>query len=118
MKDIPMPQTFDAAGVIAALGPKIYIALAIVLTPEGMHADDKSLAKVEEDLYGHIKLPTVQQVIADFFELGPAESLFDRLTEMLQHVQVLIKLARTNSDASQFENILSLVNDGLRRCKN
>ncbi len=94
----PMPQTFDAAGVIASFGPDIHKALAIALTPEGMRPKDKDLPEIEEKIRWSIEIPEMIRAVEDFFELSPLHLLFEMLTETMQRVSTIIQQAKAAED--------------------
>jgi hypothetical protein len=98
---LPMPKEFDVPGVIAAFGPHIHKALAIALTPEGMHPKDKDLEATAEEIEWSIDLPTIQAAVTDFFVLSPLRSLFADLTKMLEGVRAMIDEAQRLETASR-----------------
>jgi hypothetical protein len=72
----------DPLSLIAALGGSLPEAMAIVLTPEGVHPADKDLDAVRRELYD-MAPDTAIQVVSDFFVCNPLPSLLERLAGLI-----------------------------------
>lgn len=80
--------TFDAAAgvaaIVSALGDRLPLALAVVLTPEGSSPRGKDLPALADEIEFGISPDQVLEVIEDFFGCNPVASLLERLTGMMQ----------------------------------
>ena len=72
---LTLPAQFTPAGVIAAIGERLYPALAVVLTEEGQPLSGKDLSALGEAIKWAIEPETAVEVIADFFDCNPIASI-------------------------------------------
>lgn len=70
----------DPFALVAALGDRLALALAVVLTPEGQSPRGKDLPALADELEFAIAPEQVLEVVEDFFGCNPMASLVERLT--------------------------------------
>jgi hypothetical protein len=100
LKTIRISEGMGTAGLIAALGDKLPIALAIVLTEEGKPIKDKNLKEMAEEIEFNIDLDLAVQVIDDFFALNPIASLWEKIQGLLEGIgKKMTKTDSTNSSS-------------------
>lgn len=69
--------------VVAALGDKLYTAMAIVLREDGAeHWYEKDLDAMAASFRWDMEVQTAVEVVKDFFDCNPVTSLLDDLTGM------------------------------------
>jgi hypothetical protein len=95
--------TFDAAAgpavLVATLGDRLPLCLAVVLTPEGASPREKDLVALADEIEFAIAPEQVLEVVEDFFDCNPLASLLERAAGMLRsltaRVGVEVKPAAT-----------------------
>jgi hypothetical protein len=107
LKTIRIPAGAGTAGLIAALGDNLPLALAVVLTEEGKAIKDKDLEKLAEEFNEfNLEVETAIQVIDDFFVLNPIASLWEKIQGLLEGITKGMKgIGSTNSSSPSAEAI-------------
>lgn len=101
------PESPGVTDIIAALGNRLPLALAIVLIPEGTALKDKDVPALASDLEFMIDPETAIQVVNDFFDCNPINSVLEQLTGMAQKITAAIpRTIVTGSSAPSPEEIL------------
>lgn len=67
------------ASVILAVAERLPMALAVVLTPEGVTLPDKDLKALAEKIEFEISAEQVVEVVEDFFDCNPVASVLQKL---------------------------------------
>jgi len=83
----PADLNFDFTGLIAVLGDKLPIALAICLTEEGKSPRDKVIAAAAEELDFSIDTETTITAVKDFFFLNPISSILKAVISITAEIQ-------------------------------
>jgi hypothetical protein len=76
-------------GVIAALGDRIYRAVAVVLIPDGVAIRDRDLTAIADDLE-NAPARVLLQVVADFFDCNQLSSLLETLETLTDRIDQAI----------------------------
>lgn len=69
----------SAIGLIRGLGGRLPLAMAIVLTPDGIRIKDKDVPAVADELERTLDIDTAMEVIEDFFSFNPISSISRRM---------------------------------------
>ena len=110
-------QSFTVEGIIKALGPKLSMAAAIVLTPEGTELKDKDLLALEAEFFSRLDLKTALEVAEDFLSFNPLSSASDRIKGMIMDLimTILMTLERrvsgSVSDGSSKNSVTEISQD-------
>ena len=99
LKGFSLPKGRNIFEIVQALGDRMPIALAIVLTEEGGLLKDKDLDKIAGEIEFSIDIETTTKVIEDFFELTPILSIFERLGETMKKTGMEIRLKKSQSSS-------------------
>lgn len=86
LRAVEMPERLDYQSILSALGDRVPLALAIVLTEQSKSPAGKDLTALASEIEFSIPAETVGEVIADFFALTPVAKLIDMATGALQGV--------------------------------
>lgn len=110
IKGLVIPADIDTLGLISALGDKLPLTIAIVLTPEGVAIKDKNIHALAQAIEFEISPEQVIKVIEDFFACNPIASLLasiGKMTESISRAMTKTKDAGlTDSSASLPEETL------------
>lgn len=79
LKGVSIAVPIDAINLIAVLGERLPRALAIVLSPEGVHPKDKDLEALALEIEYAIPLDQVVEVVEDFFGCNPLPLLLEKM---------------------------------------
>jgi len=102
-----IPSGVDTLGLISALGDKLPLAIAIVLTPEGVTLKDKDIHALASELEFEMPPEMAIQVIEDFFTCNPIQSLLERIGSMAGKIAGKIQTTGSKpSSASSAEETL------------
>ena len=85
-------------GLIDALGAELPLALAVVLTPSGENPKNKNLAELAEKLEFEIELDQVMEIVTDFFDCNPIQSLLTKLLTMIGNIKKTVPTKATGSN--------------------
>lgn len=99
--NITLPAYIDMPGIIALLGDKLPAALAVILTPEGMHLKDKDIEALSVELAYSMDIETTMKAVEDFFDLNPIASVLGRLSGMVETIQINMTGQKNLSVSSQ-----------------
>lgn len=106
IEGVRIPQDIDTIGLISALGNKLPIAIAIVLTDE-TPLKDKDIDSLASQIEFEISPETTAQVVEDFFACNPIVSLLERISGMANKISETIKVTGLeSSSASSAEETL------------
>jgi hypothetical protein len=106
IEGVRIPQDIDTIGLISALGDKLPIAIAIVLTDE-TPLKDKNIDSLASQIEFEISPETTMQVVEDFFACNPIASLLERISGMANKISETIKVTGLEiSSASSAEETL------------
>lgn len=85
LKDLLIPDSQDLAPdvLILALGDKLPLGLAIVLSEEGKSLKDKDIEELAKDLEFSITAEQAMEVVVNFFDCTPITSLLNMFTERM-----------------------------------
>lgn len=72
--------------IIQAMGGRIPMAAAIVLTPEGIKIRDKDLNALEDEFAENLELETALEVAADFLSFNPLSSISGKAKMLMDGV--------------------------------
>lgn len=101
MRGTILPKELNATGVIAVLGEKLSEAVAVVVCEEGTSLKDKDVLRLAGELEFNIEPELALKVIEDFFICNPVSSLLERLTGVMEKVNLsMAKTPSTGSSAS------------------
>ena len=103
--EITLPAYIDMPGIISILGDKLPSALAVILTPEGVHPKDKDIEALSDELAYAVDLETSIQAVEDFVGLNPIVSVLEKLNGTLGTIQKNMT-GQTNSSVSSQEGTL------------
>ena len=108
MQGIVIPHDIDTMGLVSLLGDKLPLALAIVLTPEGVSLKDKDIHSLASEIEFEISPETSLQAVEDFFVCNPVPSLLERLGGMAEKISKAMskETGLKNSSAPLPEEIL------------
>lgn len=82
------------AALIESLGERLPKALAVALTPEGVHPKDKDLDSLADELAFALTPDDVMQVVDDFFSLNDPYSFFSRFKKTAEAVAERLQQSR------------------------
>ncbi len=88
--DVALPADAGALGLVAALGEKLPLALAVVLTEKGQSPAGKDLPAAAAEIEFAISPETALEVVEDFFDCNPIASLLDRAAQMIGKLQTRV----------------------------
>ena len=100
MKGLVIPHDIAPMGLVSLLGDKLPIAIAIVLTPEGMKLKDKDINALTDEIEFEISPEQTIQVIEDFFVCNPIVSLLEKLNEAVGKIGEKMKETGLSKSAS------------------
>ena len=101
IKGLVIPADVDTLGLISALGDKLPLAIAIVLTLDGAALKDKDIYALAADIEFEILPEQTLQVIEDFFECNPIASLLESIGKMTEGIsKAMNKMRETGSNPS------------------
>jgi len=105
--DVEWPDfnNFNLLSFHNAIGAKLPVALAIVLTPEGQDPREKDIDKLADEIHYGLPIDEGIRALSDFFTLNPTASIVRSLRDLLAS-QSAIKAAtgsRTSSLSSAGE---------------
>lgn len=83
---------FNLPSFYEAIGPRLPVALAIVLTPEGQDPREKDLDKLADEIRYGLPIDEGIRALKDFFTLNPTASIAASLRDLLAS-QAAIKAA-------------------------
>ncbi len=101
-----LPVEAGAMAMVAALGERLPLCLAVVLTEEGRSPAGKDLPALADEIEFSITPETVMEVVEDFFGCNPIVSLLDRATAMIGNLSTRMMptpTASSNSSSSSPE---------------
>ena len=108
IEGLVIPGEVNPLGLIPVLGDKLPLALAIVLTPEGVSLKDKDIHSLASEIEFEISPETSLQAVEDFFVCNPVPSLLERLGGMAEKISKAMskETGLKNSSAPLPEEIL------------
>ncbi|HQI50424.1 MAG TPA: hypothetical protein PLN61_17370 [bacterium] len=86
MQGVTIPVGAGAMGIIDALGEKLPMALAIVLTEADRPLRDKDLHVLAQELTYSVTPETALEVVEHFFGLNPIASLLSRIGNLAEKI--------------------------------
>ena len=90
IKDLRMPDEFNTAVLIAALGEKAPMAMAVIVTEKGCSPKDKDLEKIAEEFQFSMQVETAVEIIDDFFGFNPTSLWLEKALKMVGGMQKLV----------------------------
>jgi hypothetical protein len=76
---VTLPGDATPAGVLLAVSERLPMALAVVLTPEGVSLRSKELKALAEEIEFSISSEQIVEVVEDFFDCNPVASVLQKL---------------------------------------
>jgi hypothetical protein len=101
LEGLSLPKSRNIFEIAQALGNRLPIALAIVLTEEGHSPRDKDLEKIADEIEFSIDVEMTSKAIEDFFELTPILSILERLGKTMKKAGIEIQLKRLSSSSRE-----------------
>lgn len=92
LKGISFAGEMTVPGLIDMLGDKLSLALAVILTEEGVSMKNKDIEAIAEEIDSTIPIDTMMQVIEDFFTCNPMASILEKLAGLIGGVQNQVNL--------------------------
>ena len=111
MKQVALPADLNPRSLIVAIGSRLFIALAIILTEEGKSPKDKDLEALASEIEFGITPETTLRAIGDFFELNPIPLLLKAIGETTnQLTRKVTEIGLMNAATFSQEETLQNVN--------
>jgi len=79
----PAPDNFSLVSFYKAIGPRLPMALAVVLTPEGEDPRTKDVDALAEEIRHGLPIDEGIRALKDFFTLNPTASVVESLRDLL-----------------------------------
>ena len=92
-----IPADANMFGIVTAVGDKLFLALAIVLTEEGKSPRDKDFPALADEIEFSILPEQTITVIEDFFDCNPLFSILERVAGMTKKFNDLMSIGLRNS---------------------
>lgn len=106
LEGLRLQSNFDQAQMLAVIGDRIPLALAVVLIPEGGSPRGKDLPALADEIEFDISLEQVFEVLDDFFTCNPIASLLTKLKGMTDSIKEKVSTGLTKPSASSPEETL------------
>lgn len=101
---LKIPSGINTLGLIAALGDRSPLALAIVLTEEGKSPKDKDIEAFSKEIQFDIRPEEAIKVVEDFFDCNQVPSLLKSLSDLVG--KITAKIGSKSSLSSSPEETL------------
>jgi len=100
LKGTNIPAGAGAMGIVEALGDKVPIALAIILTGQGKSPQDKDLEALAAEMLWGVDLAQTMEIVDDFFSINPLSSAFAKVVGMMERFAEQVLAMQTGSSPS------------------
>lgn len=100
LNGLAFPSRLTVPDIIEALEDRLPLALAVVLTPEGLPVKGKDLPALADELEGALELETAIEVVEDFFICNPVASLSTKLAGMADRLRGMMTGPTGSSNSS------------------
>jgi len=100
LKGTNIPAGAGAMGIVEALGDKVPIALAIILTEQGKSPQDKDLEALAAEMLWGVDLAQTMEIVDDFFSINPLSSAFAKVVGMMERFAEQVLAMQTGSSPS------------------
>ena len=103
LEGITIPHDFNTLSLISAIGDKISLALAILLTEESKPLKDKNLEQLAKELEFEISTEMTIEVIEHFFDLNNIVYLSEKLGNIALRISKSMTGSMNSASFSQEE---------------
>jgi len=107
LEGITIPHDFNTLSLISAIGDKISLALAILLTEESKPLKDKNLDQLANELEFEISTEMTIEVIEHFFDLNNIVYLSEKLGNIALRISKSMTGSMNSASFSQEETLQS-----------